>query len=126
MIPGSSTATHHGLPTLRDSSRASSSAFSSITSASASRSSMRSFGVLSCHSTQAFFAAPTARSTSSAVPRGTSAITSPVAGLRTSIVSPEVDSTHSPPTNILCWVTDTLIRASSRRTRGERTTRLDT
>ena len=47
MIPGSSTATHHGLPTLRDSSRASSSALSSITSASFRRSSIRSFGVLS-------------------------------------------------------------------------------
>ena len=75
---------------------------SSITSASLCRSSERSFGVFveprraapSC-------AASTARSTSSAPQRGTSAIVSPVAGLITSIVSPEAASTHSPPTKIL-------------------------
>jgi hypothetical protein len=33
---------------------------------------------------------------------------SPVAGFKTSIVSPLDDSTHSPPTNCLCWVTETL------------------
>jgi len=69
---------------------------------------MRSLGVLSRHSDQAFLAASTARSTSSADPRGTSAITSPVAGFSTSIVSPLDDSTHSPPMNCLCCVTDTL------------------
>ena len=69
---------------------------------------MRSFGVLPCHSSHAFFAAVTACSTSSAVPRGTSAMTSPVAGLRTSMVSPDVESTNSPPMNCFCWVTDTL------------------
>ena len=115
MTPGSSTATHHGLPTFSDSSRASSSAFSSMTSASLRRSSIRSFGVFPCHSSQAFFAASTARSTSSAVPRGTSAITSPVAGFRTSIVSPEVESTNSPPMNCFCWVTATLTSTSVRR-----------
>ncbi len=112
MTPGSSTATHHGLPTLSDSRRASSSAFSSMTSASLSRSSMRSFGVFDCHSSHALFAASTARSTSSAVPRGTSAITSPVAGFRTSIVSPDVESTNSPPMNCFCWVTETLTPTS--------------
>ena len=69
---------------------------------------MRSFGVFDLPPSHAFLAASTARSTSSAVPRGTSAITSPVAGFSTSIVSPLDDSTHSPPMNCLCWVTDTL------------------
>ena len=69
---------------------------------------MRSFGVFDRHSSHALLAASTARSTSSAVPRGTSAITSPVAGLSTSIVSPLDDSTNSPPMKCLCWVTETL------------------
>ena len=69
---------------------------------------MRSFGVLSSHSGSAFMAAWTARSTSSAVDFGTSAIVSPVDGLSTSIVSPEADSIHSPPTKFLYLVTDTL------------------
>src|SRR5581483_4814872 len=86
-----------GLPTFRDSSCASSSAFSSSTSASLWRSSDRSFGVASSHAGSALAAASTARSTSSAPHRGTSAIVSPVAGLITSIVSPEAASTHSPP-----------------------------
>ncbi len=63
---------------------------------------------LDCHSLQAFVAASTALSTSSAVPAGTSAMTSPVAGFRTSIVSPLDDSTHSPPMNCFTWVTETL------------------
>ena len=63
---------------------------------------MRSFGVLSCQSAHAFSAASTARPTSSALELGTSAIASPVAGFRTSMVSPEDDSTHSPPMNCLC------------------------
>jgi hypothetical protein len=66
-------------------------------------------GVFVDHSSQAFAAAATARSTSFSPPRGTSAIASPVAGLSTSIVSPVVDSTHSPPTKFLYSVTDTLI-----------------
>ena len=69
---------------------------------------MRSLGVFDCHSSHAFFAASTARSTSSAVPFGTSAITSPVAGFNTSIASPDVESTNSPPTNIFCRATETL------------------
>ena len=85
-----------GLPTFCVSSAESSSALSSIASASFSSSSMRSFGVLNCHSDHAFLAASTAFSTSSAVPRGTSAIASPVAGFRTSIVLPLDDATHSP------------------------------
>ncbi len=83
---------------------------------------MRSFGVLNCHSDHAFFAASTAFSTSSAVPRGTSAMTSPVAGFKTSIVSPLDDSTHSPPMNCFSWVTDTLTGTSVRRLSVERTT----
>src|SRR6476469_5465149 len=89
----------NGLPTFSDSSCASSSALSSITSASLCKSSDRSFGVLSSQSGSTFFAASTARSTSSAAQRGTSAITSPVAGAMTSIVSPDALSTHLPPTN---------------------------
>src|SRR6266550_3639913 len=85
-----------GFPTFCDSSWASSSACSSITSASECSSSERSFGVLSSHSGSTCFAAATARSTSSAPHRGTSAITSPVAGLTTSIVSPDALSTQSP------------------------------
>src|SRR3954470_5788970 len=76
----------NGLPTLRDSICASSSALSSITSASLCRSSERSFGVASSHSGRAFFARSTASSTSSADMFGTCAIVSPVAGLRTSMV----------------------------------------
>ena len=70
---------------------------------------MRSFGVLSRQVSHAFSAARTARSTSSSPPFGTSAITSPVAGFRTSIVSPERASTNAPSTNIFCWLTATLI-----------------
>src|SRR5919204_6726247 len=99
----SSFAYESGLPTFRDSSSASSSACSSIRSASFSSSSARSAGVESSHAGSAAFAAATARSTSSAPQRGTSAITSSVAGLMTSIVSPEAASTHSPPMNT-CWV----------------------
>jgi hypothetical protein len=69
-----------GSPTFCTSSRVSSSVLSSIASASLSRSSIRSFGIFERHSDQAFFAASTARSTSSVVPRGTSAIASPVVG----------------------------------------------
>src|SRR5919206_377352 len=105
----SSRAYESGLPTLVDSSFASSSACSSIRSASWSRISARSPGVVSSHSGSAFFAASTARSTSFAVERGTSAIVSPVDGLRTSIVSPSSDSTHSPPMKFLWCDTVTLI-----------------
>src|SRR5437899_747800 len=101
-----------GLPTFTDSSCASSSAFSSSTSASLWSSSERSFGVLSSHSGDACFAASTARSTSSAPQRGTSAITSPVAGLITSIVSPDALSDHSPPMKALYAVFVALMCAS--------------
>src|SRR3954454_12597002 len=102
----------NGLPTLTDSSCASSSAFSSMTSASLCRSSDRSFGVFSSQSGRALFAASTALSTSSALQRGTSAITSPVAGAMTSMVSPETLSTNSPPTRILYAVFVALITHS--------------
>ena len=98
MTGGSSRETAIGLPTFTDSSCASSSAFSSIRSASLSRISARSPGVVSSHSGSAFLAASTARSTSACVPRGTSAIVSPVAGFSTSIVPPSTAPTHSPPT----------------------------
>src|SRR5689334_4832145 len=86
-----------GLPTFSDSSCASSSTCSSRTSASLCRSSERSFGVLSSQSGSAAFAAAIARSTSSDEQFGTSAITSPVAGAITSIVSPDALSAHPPP-----------------------------
>src|SRR2546423_3659679 len=89
-----------GLPTFSDSSWESSSACSSITSASLWRSSERSLGVFSSHSGSAACAASTARSTSFALQRGTSAIVSPVAGAITSIVSPEAASASSPPMRI--------------------------
>src|SRR5438046_7102184 len=101
----SSFAYESGLPTFRDSSSASSSVCSSLASASFKSISARSPGVVSRHSTRAFFAAWTARSTSSALAFGTSAITSPVAGFRTSIVSPPAESTHSPPTRFWCFDT---------------------
>src|SRR5437763_14672197 len=105
----SSRAYESGLPTFNDSSSASSSALSSIASASLSSASARSPGVVSSHSGSAFFAASTARSTSAWVPLGTSAIVSPVAGFRTSIVPPSAASTHSPPTKFFCWETVTLM-----------------
>src|SRR6266508_376121 len=108
----SSRAAGSGLPTFCDSSSASSSACSSSRSASLSSASARSPGVVSSHSGSAFFAACTARSTSSAPARGTSAITSPVAGLSTSMVSPPAASTHSPPIQFWSFVT-VLISASS-------------
>jgi hypothetical protein len=94
----SSRAYESGLPTFCDSIWASSSACSSITSASLSSTSARSPGVASRHSGQAFFAASTARSTSAWEPSGTSPIASPVAGLMISVVSPSTASTQSPPT----------------------------
>ena len=72
-----------GLPTLRDSMSASSSGWASNASASLSSISLRSRGVVSAHSGCAFLAIATAWSTSAWVPFGTSAMTSPVAGLTT-------------------------------------------
>src|SRR5580765_301312 len=109
----SSLAYESGLPTFSDSSSAISSACSSSASASLSSISARSPGVVSIHSTRAFFAAWTAWSTSSADARGTSAITSPVDGLRTSIVSPLEASTHSPPMRFWCMETVVLTITSS-------------
>jgi hypothetical protein len=53
---------------------------------------------MSRHSSKAAFAASTARSTSSAFDFGKIPIESPVAGLVLSNVSPDAESTHSPPT----------------------------
>src|SRR6185503_8380820 len=103
-----------GLPTLRDSIPASSSAFSSRTSASFRSSSARSAGVDSSHSGSACPAASTAASTSAAVQAGTSAIVSPVAGFSTSIVPPSAASVQLPPTKILLLVTVAMPQTSSR------------
>src|SRR6266540_5319856 len=89
----SSFAYDSGFPTFFDSSAASSSAFSSIRSASLKRSSARSPGVVSSHSGRAVFAAWTARSASSAVLLATSAITSPVEG-RSEEHTSELQSHH--------------------------------
>jgi len=64
-------------------------------------------GVFSSQVSAAFLAASTARSTSFSEQRGTSAITSPLAGFSTSMVSPSTASTHSPPTKFLYCVTVT-------------------
>src|SRR4249919_1308607 len=117
----SSLAYESGLPTFSDSSSASSSPCSSIVSASFSRASARSPGVVSSHSGKAVFAASTARSTSASVPRGTSAIVSPVAGFRTSIVPPSTASTHFPPTKFLYWETVTLMKNLPVRVAGQPT-----
>src|SRR5690348_2565165 len=109
-----------GLPTFSDSSCASSSAFSSSTPASACRSSERSFGVFSSQSGSTAFASWTARSTSSAEHFGTSAITSPVAGAITSIVSPLTLSAHSPPMNALYAVFVALMSCLLRNGAGRR------
>src|SRR5919202_3323904 len=107
----SSRAYESGLPTFTDSSFASSSALSSTRSASFSAASCRPAGVFPSHSGSAFFAASTARPTSCSVERGTSAIVSPVAGLRTSIVPPSSGSTHSPPTKFL-WCDTVMLMVS--------------
>src|SRR3954451_11113743 len=104
----SSRAEASGLPTFCDSSSASSSALSSIAAASLSSASERSCGVVSSHSGRAALAASTARSRPACVPRGTSAIVSPVAGFSTSMVPPSTASTHLPPTKFLCCETVTL------------------
>src|SRR5438874_7599179 len=110
----SSRAAPIGLPTLRDSICASSSALSSRICASLSKSSARSPGVESSHSGSACFAASTARSTSSAPQRGTAAIVSPVAGFSTSIVAPSAASVHAPPMNTFCCETTVLMWPPSR------------
>src|SRR5438034_1308981 len=115
----SSFAYESGLPTFWDSSSASSSACWSSAAASFKSSSERSPGVVSSHSGSAFFAACTARSTSSADELGTSAIVSPVAGFRTSMVSPPQASTHSPPMKFWCFETVVLIVSLLRSLVGE-------
>ena len=78
-----------------------SSACSSIASASLRSISWRSLGVVSNQvSSNAFLAAATALSTSSAVPSCTEPITSPVWGLMMSRVPPSDEFTHSPLMNI--------------------------
>src|SRR3990172_2904415 len=110
---GSDLATSMGLPVFCASSWAISSAWLSIAPASLRSISARSPGVVSLHSGSAAFAAATARSTSAWLPWGTSAITSPVAGLRISCgPSSASASTHSPPTKFLCCVTATLMSPS--------------
>src|SRR6266566_4434442 len=90
-----------GLPTFSDSICASSSPCSVMTSASLSRRSLRSRGVLSNQtSSYASRAALTARLTSSSVPLGTDAMTLPVAGLTMSWCSRPVPGTHLPSMNI--------------------------
>src|SRR5665213_1917551 len=83
----SSRETISGLPTLRDSICASSSALSSRICASLYSSSERSFGVASSHSGSACLARSTTASTSSGVMFGTAPIVSAVAGLITSMVA---------------------------------------
>ena len=100
-IGSSSAASDCGLPTLSDSSAASSSACASMTAAIASSRSWRSPGVVSRHGIRAARAAATARSTSAAAPSGTRAMTCPVAGFRISRVAPSTPSTSSPPTRFL-------------------------
>ena len=85
-----------GLPALRASSSASSSPRSSSASASLRSASERSPGVVFAQPSNAPRAALTARSTSSVVESGAWAITSPVAGLTTSIVRPSADAAESP------------------------------
>ena len=74
---------------------------SSSSRASRKRISPRFGAGTSRHSTNASFAAATARSTSSAPELGKSPIVSPFAGLVLSKVSPEAASTHSPPMKFL-------------------------
>src|SRR5215211_2954285 len=75
-----------GLPALRASSVARSARRASIASARACMSAVRSSGVIARQAGNASFARATAASTSAASPRGTSAITSAVAGSTTASV----------------------------------------
>ena len=85
-----------GLPALRDSSSASSSACASTASASLSSASWRSAGVVFDQVPNAPRAVATARSTTSVVATGTSAIDSPVAGLSTFSMRPEAMDASEP------------------------------
>src|SRR3954451_22542110 len=85
-----------GLPALAASSWTISSALSSSASARSRSIFARSPGVRFAYPSKARRAAPTARSTSSEVDDGASAIVSPVAGLRTGSRLPSAGSTDSP------------------------------
>ena len=85
-----------GLPASADSRSASTSAFSSIASASLSSAVDRSPGVVVDQPSNAARAAATARSTSSEEESGACAMTSPVEGLITSSVAPSAASANSP------------------------------
>ncbi len=118
-IGSSSAASACGLPTLSDSSAASSSPWRSTMSASASSSSWRRPGVASRHGIRAARAAATARSTSAALPSGTRAMVSPVAGLTISRVAPSTASSSSPPTRLRwCRTAVTLTPSPARSSRG--------
>ena len=85
-----------GLPASAASRSEISSACSSSASASLSSAAARSPGVVAAQPGKAFFAAATARFTSSSVESGISAITSPFAGFVTSSTAPSAASTNSP------------------------------
>ena len=93
----SSIAAPTGLPALALSRRPSSSAFDLRASATLSRSSERSCGVVFFQVSNAVAAALTARSTSSAELAGTFAMGLSLAGLMTSAVRPSAASTNEPP-----------------------------
>ena len=95
----SSIAAPTGLPAFFDSRRPSSSARASMASASLSSIPLRSAGVVCRQVSKAVAAAFAARSTSSAPDAWTLAMTLPSAGFSTSSVSPDAESTHSPPMN---------------------------
>ena len=91
------------LPTLRDSSSASSFRFATIASASACRRRARSFGgVFPQAPSSAVRAAATARSTSASPAIAARPSTSPVAGSKTSRDSPEAASPCSPSMKSPC------------------------
>jgi hypothetical protein len=83
----------------------SSSKWASTASATAHTTDWRAAGVSVRHGpSNAWRAAATARSASSASPAASSAITSPVDGLMLGNVRPEAAGTHSPPISSSCFV----------------------
>src|SRR4051794_12559327 len=104
VAPESSALTEEiALPTLRDSSSASSLRFAAIASASACNRRERSVpGVFPQAPSRAARAASTARSTSASPPIAARASTSPVAGSTTSRTSPDAGSARSPAMNSPC------------------------
>ena len=107
-----------GLPWSTVSVRASSSRRDSITSATATIFAARSNAVRRAHASAAARAASIACRASSRSPCGTVPITSPVAGLVASNVSPVALARQSPPTNISCSVVVAIARPSSPGSRG--------